>query len=164
MKKRLGLAAASLLMLSGPALAADYSSSGFDWDGFYAGIGASGSAWSNGRTVYSVDGIVGANVTSDGMLYGAEGYFGWVTDDLGATGTEAGVNGRLGFLVSNDAVAYVTGGGAYMSLANEWLATVGAGIEFAVSDSATFDVKFEHWRGATYTANRIDASINWYFN
>lgn len=61
-------------------------------------------------------------------------------------------------------MAYVNGGGAYMSLAGEWLATVGLGVEFAVSDNASFDVKYEHWRGATYTVNRIDASVNWYFN
>lgn len=164
MKKRVGLALASLLVLSGPALAADYNSSGFDWDGFYAGIGASGSAWSNGETVYSVDGIAGFNIVNDGILFGAEGFFGYVVDSSSLTGTEGGVNARLGYLVSNDAVAYITGGGAYMSLPNDWHATIGAGIEFAVSENATMDFKFEHWRGSSFTANRLDASINWYFN
>lgn len=157
------------LSVSPMALAADYSTPmmmtdpGFDWDGFYAGLGVSGAAWSNGLTVGTIDGVMGFNVTSDHILFGLEGTLGGAMDSIGGTGVQVAIDGRVGYLASPDAVLYFSGGGAYFSLPNQLFATVGGGAEFAINDSWTLDGEYEFWFNSTFTAHTFKASALYHF-
>ncbi|WP_424981139.1 outer membrane protein [Maritalea sp. S77] len=139
-------------------------SSAFDWEGFYAGVGASGAGWSNALTVTTIDAIIGVNFVSGDYLYGLEGLVGYAIDSSSATGHEFAADARIGYLISPEAVIYASAGVGYMSLPDELFGTIGAGAEFALSDDVSLDFTYEHWRGNSFSANRFDASVNWHFN
>lgn len=136
---------------------------GFDWDGFYAGLGVSGAAWSNGLTVGMLEGVVGANVTAGHVLFGVEGTFGVGMDSLSAFGWQVAGDGRLGFLATPDVVFYASGGGAYFSLPAQFFGTVGGGVEFAVNDDWSLDAEYEYWFNPTFTAHTVKLSALHHF-
>lgn len=142
------------VMMSDPA---------FDWDGFYAGLGVSGAAWSNTLTVGMLEGIIGANVTSGPVLFGVEGTFGVGGDSAGAFGWQVAGDGRLGFLATPDVVFYGSAGGAYFSLPNQFFGTVGGGIEFAVNENWSLDAEYEYWFNPTFTAHTVKLSALHHF-
>ena len=159
------------LVLSGAALAGDYdtptySSAGFDWDGFYAGIGVSGSSLSNGvltDTTGYIDVIAGANYTNGNFLIGLEGWFGGYSY-AGASGYGGGVEARAGYLASDDVLVYAGVGGYFYDAGGRYT-TLGAGVEFALSDQLTIDTEYKYWGWSTtgYTGHSVGASVLWHF-
>ncbi|QIG51627.1 porin family protein [Nordella sp. HKS 07] len=104
-------------------------------------------------------GLVGANFQSDCIVFGVEGDLGWVDangshfiNDLGEAGdrlnVDTGMNGhiraRLGWS-AGDFMPFIAGGASYLELdhdtnfgngtESQWGWNIGAGIDWAVSDS-----------------------------
>ncbi len=169
-KLLLGVAAAALL--SSGALAADlnvvvpetYATTAFDWDGFYMGLGVTGGQWSNTEGFGLFDVIAGVNVTAGDVLFGAEAWVGGYATSFGFTGLEGGVAGRLGYLVTPDALMYLSGGGQFFDAGGQY-GTIGAGVEFAVTDNVSLDLEYKYWgvSNTGFTAHSIGASANWHF-
>lgn len=195
-----GSAQAADLMISEP-VAPVYSSSSFDWSGFYAGVnlGYGGGTVAHPITVDYDNGqdpaaSIGASldVTGSGFLYGVQGGYNFLADDF-LFGIEGDIQGssidgrvsasidqdgnsaeidagtsvdwlatlrpRIG-MVHDDFLVYVTGGLAYAqttSSANidingsggsieqeipRWGYTVGAGIEYALTDNMSFKTEY----------------------
>ncbi|HHG89453.1 MAG TPA: porin family protein [Devosia sp.] len=171
MRKLLLGVAASALLATG-ALAADpvdtvqptFSSAGFDWDGFYVGLGVTGGQWSNTESFGLVDIIAGVNVTAGDVLFGGEAWIGGYGTSFGFTGVEGGLEGRLGYLVSPEALIYLSGGGQFFDAGGQY-GTVGAGVEFAVTDNVSLDLEYKYWGVSNngFTAHSIGASANFHF-
>ncbi|GLQ18580.1 outer membrane protein [Maritalea porphyrae] len=163
------LLATAAALISTSAYAADpvaNPSTGFDWDGFYAGVGVTGTSFSNGgpaETVGFVDAIIGFNVTNDQILFGLEGWIGAYADSS-STGTGGGVEARVGYLANPDMLIY-TGVGRYHFDAGGQYTTVGLGAEFVVGDNVTIDTEYKYWGWSNtgFTGHSIGASANWHF-
>ncbi len=173
MRKLLLAISATALMATG-AIAADpvitvepayvAPSSGFDWDGFYMGVGITGLGLNTGTNVGFADVIAGFNVTSGNMLFGAEAWVGGWSSSAPATGWGFGAEARAGYLMTPEALVYVSGG-AYGLASGGSLATVGAGVEFAINDYVSIDFEYKYWMapGAATYGNSIGASALWHF-
>jgi outer membrane immunogenic protein len=175
-KLLLGIAASAMLTTgalahtpapapAAPAPAPTYNSAGFDWDGFYMGLGLTGIAFNpGGSTMGAIDIIAGVNVTTGNVLFGGEGWVGGYADSLGFTGVEAGIAGRLGYLVAPEVLIYLSAGGQFFDAGAQY-GTVGGGVEFAVSDNVSIDVEYKYWGWSNngFTGNSIGASANWGF-
>ncbi|UYQ73374.1 outer membrane beta-barrel protein [Pelagibacterium flavum] len=138
---------------------------GFDWDGFYAGVGVSGSLWGGGARSVGGSLSVGGNATFDNFLVGIEGsaHYGYsnATNDWGYV---LGLEGRAGYLVAPEVLVYLSGGAAYLDPApSDWYATAGAGVEFAVTDQMSVDVQYRYLWASTSSANSIGVSALWHF-
>ena len=138
---------------------------GFDWDGFYAGVGVSGSVWGGGARSIGGSLSVGANATFDNFLVGVEGsaHYGYsnATNDWGYV---LGLEGRAGYLAAPEVLVYLSGGAAYLDPApSDWYATVGGGVEFAVTDQMSVDVQYRYLWASTSSANSVGASVLWHF-
>ncbi|VAW20948.1 hypothetical protein MNBD_ALPHA12-1645 [hydrothermal vent metagenome] len=172
--------AASTLMVTGalahspvapPAPAAPapvYNSASFDWNGFYMGLGITGLALSTGVTNGIGDIIAGVNATSGDVLFGLEGWIGGWTNTTPASGYDAGVDVRLGYLAAPEAVIYLSAGGAILVPSGgvgTTYGTVGAGAEFALTNDVSLDVEYKYWMqsGGASTGNSFGASFNWGF-
>lgn len=172
--KKLLLSVASVAILTTGALAADpiitvepayiEPIAGFDWDGFYMGVGISGSTYTPALTAVSADIIAGFNVTSGSMLFGAEGWFGAHSDSSPATNWGGGLEARVGALITPDALLYVSGGGQFYDAGGQY-GFIGAGAEFAVTDSLTFDLEYKYlgWSNTLYTGHSLGLSALWHF-
>jgi len=175
MRKLLLTIATSALMATG-AIAADpvitvdpayvEPSTGFDWDGFYMGVGLSGSSLSNGivtDTTGYLDLIAGFNVTSGDMLFGLEGWVGAYSDGTNS-GWSGGAEVRAGYLISPDALLYVSGGAQFYDAGARY-ATLGAGAEFAATDNLTLDVEYKYWGWSNngFTGHSLGLSALWHF-
>lgn len=165
--------ASSVLMITG-ALAADpvitvepayIPDPGFDWDGFYMGVGVTGASFPAHTTGY-LDLIAGANFTSGSMLFGVEGWIGGYRDSVPVHGWGGGIEGRLGLLATPDALLYVSGGG-YFADTGDQFGTIGAGAEFAVTNDVTIDLEYKYWGwsnvAALIPAHSVGVSMNWHF-
>ncbi len=169
MRKLLLGVAASALIATG-ALAADpvdmvqptYSSAGFDWDGFYAGLGVSGGLYSSGTTIGTGDLILGANVTSGNMLFGAEGWIGGAINNSGVTAIHSGAEVRAGYLFTPEALLYLSAGVDAFDFTTV-LGSVGLGAEFAVTDNMSIDLEYKYVAGVGINGNTLGASLNWHF-
>jgi len=162
--------------LTGGAQAADmnstYSSSTFNWDGFYAGLGISGlSETTTGVTAGYLDGYVGVNFTSGALLFGAESLASIWRSSTGSTGYSFGGEGRLGWLASPEVVLYGSTGFFWENNSTtsvNWLdATLGAGSEFAVSDNISLDLEYKFHldtTGGGANSNSVSGSALWHFN
>jgi len=166
------LLAASAALISTAAFAADpvaeTTPGGFDWDGFYAGVGVTGSSLTNGvtDTTAYLDIIAGFNVTHENFLFGVEGWLGGYSINNGAsTGTGGGIEARAGYLASEDVLVY-TSVGRYHYDAGAQYTTLGLGAEFVVSDNLTIDTEYKYWGWSNngFTGHSIGLSGNWYFN
>ncbi len=177
MKKLLFGIAASALMTSAaiahtpipvpapaPMPTLTYNTSVFDWDGFYMGVGMSGIAYSDGFNVFQADVIAGLNITSGSLLFGVEGWIGGFRSTFPSSGVQGGASARVGYLVSPQALIYLSGGGNANSLGFQY-ATVGAGAEFALTSNLSLDFEYKYWMSLTsaVTGNGIGASLNWAF-
>lgn len=157
------------LLFSGSAMAADYnsySSGNFDWDGFYAGLGVTGSSLTNGVTDTAgyLDFVVGGNVTSGNFLFGAEGWVGLYGISGGNSGVGGGVEGRIGFLLSEEVLLY-TGIGGYFQGNGGNYGTLGLGAEFAVTDYVSVDAEYKYWAWSDngFTGHSLGLSALYHF-
>ena len=169
MRKLLLGVAASTLLITG-ALAADpsvvvpatFDTATFDWDGFYMGVGVTGLAVSTGATAGFGDLIFGVNATSGNMLFGLEGWVGAYSSSIPSTGWGVGAEARAGYLVSPEALLYLSGGGVALDTGGS-AGTVGFGAEFAVTNDITFDLEYKYWMATFVTGHSLGASMNWHF-
>jgi len=178
-KLLLGIAASSLMVTGAlahsvpatpaPAPAPTYNSATFDWNGFYAGVGITGLALSSSTTFGIGDIIAGVNVTSGNALFGLEGWIGgWTSSGKPSSGYDVGFEARLGYLVTPEAVLYLSGGGALLTPiggTGTTYGTIGAGGEFALTDNVSLDLEYKYWvrTGGGVTGNSLGASLNWGF-
>jgi opacity protein-like surface antigen len=173
------LAASAIALMTGAAYAADpvmYSEpatiaadDGFDWDGFYAGVGLSIDAITDGGPVDNygyIDAIVGYNYTHEQILFGAEAWVGgyWDVETGTDSGFGGGVEGRVGYLATDDWLIY-TGIGYYVYDGGADYVTVGIGTEFAVTDDMSIDIEYKHWEGLSnsFAGPSVGTSLLWHF-
>lgn len=153
--------------LSTGAQAADYSapySASFDWDGFYAGVGVSGAFYNTNRRLAEVDGIVGVNYMAGAdWLIGAEVFGGFSRNDINVTSGVIGAEARVGYLVAPEALMYLSGGGVHYFNGSTSLATVGGGVEFAVSSDISIDLEYKFQFNNALNGHQIGASVLWHF-
>ncbi len=171
MRKLLLTIAASALMATG-AIAADpvitvepayVPEAGFDWDGFYMGVGITGLALNSGTNVGFADLIAGVNMTAGDVLFGVEGWLGGWATNIATSGWGGGAEARLGYLVTPDALIYASGGG-YMSNLGDQLGTVGAGAEFVLTDNVTVDIEYKYWfTSIPVDGHSLGLSALWHF-
>lgn len=149
MIRTFAIATAAIALMGGAAFAADLSvpetpyvpeSTGFSWDGLYAGVGVGGYFEDGYDTQASISGVVGVNaVIADPWLIGAEleaAYF--LANDDFIAGWEIWLKARAGVLATPDVLLYgVAGVAASVNEIDETgtVYGIGAGIEAAVSDS-----------------------------
>lgn len=161
-------AAAATAALSTAALAADLImdvpdqpmvvDNSFTWDGAYFG------AFVTGQSVPSTLGlgvVVGANGTTDSLLFGAELEANWLSD----SSWTAQIDGRLGVFVADSAVLYGFGGIGTHSV-NGTFVPVGAGIEFALADNLSLKTEYQfNWdlSSAAQDSHVVKAGLNWHF-
>ncbi len=167
----MGALALSASAVTSGAMAADpvlaptpvYNSTTFDWDGFYAGFGVAGTVWDPPATSYGyLNAIAGFNVTSGDMLFGAEAWGG--VYGAGAAMPQGGAELRAGYLVSPDALVYLSGG-FQLHDGSKWYGQVGAGVELAVSDDLSADLQYKYsgWSNTGFRGHTVAASLNWHF-
>jgi opacity protein-like surface antigen len=119
----------------------------FHWDGFYAGLGIGTELWLKPASVehkIEVKARAGANVTAGQFLFGAELFYTYYyAFEPNATGSKIGATGRAGYLVDPNILIYGEAG-AY----HDWVfgneALFGGGVEFAVADNVSIDVKYDY--------------------
>lgn len=160
--------AADLAITPDPVM--NYASSTFNWDGFYAGVGVSGSTWSNGGpalTALDLDAVVGVNYTYDDFLIGLEASVGPWWDSAPNNGYAASLEARAGMLVTPETLLYASGG-AYKFLSGGGVVYgyVGAGAEYAVSSNVTVDAEYRYlgWSTTGWTSHMGTVSALWHFN
>lgn len=177
--KKTVLATSAIALLTGASYAADpvmypapapqVADEGFDWDGFYAGVGFSMDALSNGGPADSygyLDAIIGYNYTHENILIGAEAWIGGYWDI--ATGTDTGygggVEGRVGYLVTDKWLIY-SGIGYFKYDAGADYATLGLGTEYAVTENVSLDVEYKYWQGLSnnFAGPSLGTSLLWHF-
>lgn len=159
-----GSAMAADLMMEPPAM--EDMATGGDWDGFYAGVGITGTTSSTiTENILSLDGIVGVNAQSDMFVLGAEGYIQGKWSDL--TGWYAGLGGEIrgGVALGDAALLYGALGGEIESGGATYL-TGGGGIEFMIADATSLDLEYKHYwgvGGSTWQGDSIGASVLFHF-
>lgn len=162
MRKKLFVAAFLFAASSTSAFTADaatdYSSSSFDWEGFY--IGLNGGLLNTGTTYWGIGGLAGLNFRSDDFVFGVEGEITPYFDGGGYQGSLYEITARGGVLVSEDALVYAVGGvvsdgGAFAGLA-------GFGAEFVAYDNVTIGGEYNYL--ASGGGHEINAKVRWYMN
>jgi outer membrane immunogenic protein len=118
--------------------------SGFDWNGFYAGVfgTAQASPVDGGQLGLGVD--LGANARLEFVLVGAEVSVRGLGGGAGATAYVDGV-GMAGLAVTDNAIVYAAGGaGASLSGPKQSDALLGGGVELALTDAISVDARYLH--------------------
>ncbi|HEY8596524.1 MAG TPA: hypothetical protein VIL84_14895 [Devosiaceae bacterium] len=141
------------------------STSAANWDGLYMGL-YGGGLWSSGggSTAAALGGIVGVNTTlGSGAVAGVEGQLGVITNGS-ASDFEGYLLGRLGVLLSNDAMLYGTAG--FGSLESNGVFAVGGGLEMAVN--SYMSVRGEvlgigAWNGGGVSVGRATVGVLWHY-
>jgi opacity protein-like surface antigen len=157
-------------MMSGAAVAADFlepvmeEAAAVDWNGVYIGAGIEGTAFYGplGTSMGDISLILGGNIQSDQFVIGVEGFLAGYQDAF-FSGWLVGGEARGGFLVSPEALLYGSLGAVHFDGGANYV-TVGAGVEFMVSDSLSIDLEAKHWveTNGPYVANSISLSANWH--
>ncbi len=156
--------------LAGVACAADMSmpAPAFDWDGFYAGLGITGGAFTTGPTpsnYAALDAIAGFNITSDRLLFGAEGQVSGYRDFTFGNGWLVKGEMRAGYLASDEALLYSSLAGVHFSGGANYVG-IGGGGEFAATDNMSIDVEaiYYPWSNNAYRMITASGSLLWHFN
>lgn len=176
--KSILVAGATTAVLAGAAVAADPImpvpvvpvapvASGFDWNGFYAGVGVGGAFLSNPpatstHTLLNV--VVGGNIVADSFLFGLEGSAGGYWLSGGGSGWNATASARAGVLVDPNVLVYgALSATAYSAGAR--YGSVGGGVEFAVSDNVSLDVEYKYhaWSNNGWNGHVIGAQALFHF-
>lgn len=138
---------------------------GFDWNGFYMGLGITGTGFTPfSGTMGSIDLIAGVNVTSGNLLFGLEGWVSGWRASWGGSDISAGIGTRVGYLATPEMLLYASGGGQFYTDGAQY-GTIGAGVEFAVTDNVSIDLEYKYWgwSNTIFTANSFGLSTNWGF-
>jgi len=135
--------AIELPVSGGPALAV-YDNSGFDWNGFYAGVYGIGQNSSLNGGQYGVGVNLGANAQFDFFLVGAEVALHGLTN--GTVNTAYGeIIGRAGLTITDDVLLYAAAGyGMDLSGSGQGDALLGGGLEFAAADDISVRAQYLH--------------------
>lgn len=117
---------------------------GFDWNGFYAGVYGVAQLSPAWGTQYGLGVNVGVNAQFDFFLVGAEVALQGLTG--GAISTTYGqVLGRAGVLITDDVLLYAAAGyGIDLGAPVEEDLLVGAGVEMAVTEDFTLRAQYLH--------------------
>jgi outer membrane immunogenic protein len=166
-------------LLSGAAHAADLivdapiadAPATFDWNGFYAGVGIAYEDWSGPGAAdsYNLTAKIGGNAVMDMFVLGAEGYVtGYYLIGPNVWQAKWGADVRAGALVTDTVLLYGLAGlyhdGNYGT--PTIYGSAGAGIEFAVSDAMSIDLRYRYsvdLDTPAYTAHGVSVSANWHF-
>jgi outer membrane immunogenic protein len=135
------------------------------WDGLYVGAGVTfQSSTTTTETIFSVQGLVGANATFDSFLLGAEGYLTYSWSDSGSNFWAAGGTVRGGLLATDDLLIYAALGGE-ITEGGQTFATVGGGAEFMVTDDLSLDLEYKYYIGLNngWEGHHVGLSANWHF-
>lgn len=117
---------------------------GFDWNGFYTGIFAGGSADQAGDAGLGLGIQAGVNAQFDFYLVGAEVTVQGLPGDVG-TNTYGQVLGRAGLVVTDDVVVYAAGGyGMALGGAQQSDLLLGGGVELAITDQISVRAQYVH--------------------
>jgi outer membrane immunogenic protein len=118
--------------------------SGFDWNGFYAGVYGVTQASPVGGLQYGLGLDVGANARFEFVLVGAEVDYHGLVGGAGGTSYLQGL-GKVGVALSDDLVLYGAGGaGGELGGSSGSDALLGGGVELAVADGLTLDARYLH--------------------
>jgi opacity protein-like surface antigen len=111
----------------------------YGWDGPYAGVFVLGQT---NPGAFGVGVNLGVNMSADALVFGVEGDAAWVSSGVG---WQAQVVGRLGFLLSDDAIIYGLAGIGANGL-NGAYAPLGVGAEFMIAENMSLKAQYEyHW-------------------
>jgi outer membrane immunogenic protein len=117
---------------------------GFDWNGFYAGVYGVSQASPVGGGQYGIGLDVGVNARFEFVLVGAEVAYHGVVGGAGATSYLQGL-ARLGVAVTDDVVIYGAGGaGIDLGPPAETDALLGGGVELALADQISVRGQYLH--------------------
>ena len=135
--------AIELPMSNGPAVPV-YDNSGYDWNGFYAGVYGIGQYSPANGGEYGAGVAVGVNAQFDFFLVGAEVALHGLTN--GTVGTAYGeLIGRAGVTITDDVLLYAAAGyGMDLSGSGETDALLGGGLEFAANDDVSIRAQYLH--------------------
>jgi len=165
-----GATAALLMVLAGVSSASaqsapqqSYMDPGFDWDGFYAGLSFSVEHWSDGTFVYMPEGVGGFNVTMGNALVGVETTVSQGFNSKGWGAFQARGKVRAGAIVLPNLLLYGSGGIAYFCIPNDYFATLGGGVEYAVNDTVSIDTEYEHWFGTKLNGDAVSTKLLFHF-
>ncbi len=156
-----GAMAADLILIEEAAIESATS----NWDGFYAGAGVTfQSSTTTTETIFSVQGLVGANATFDSFLLGAEGYLTYSWSSTGSDFWAAGGTVRGGVLATDDLLIYAALGGE-VTEGGSTFATVGGGAEFMVTEDLSLDLEYKYYIGLnnSWEGHHVGVSANWHF-
>lgn len=118
--------------------------SGFDWDGFYAGVYGVGQVSPAWGTQYGVGIDAGVNAQFDFFLVGAEVALQGLTGDALDT-TYGQVLGRAGLVITDDVLLYAAAGyGIDLGAPAEDDILLGGGVEVAVAGDFTVRAQYLH--------------------
>jgi outer membrane immunogenic protein len=118
--------------------------SGFDWNGFYAGIYGVGQFSPVAGSQYGLGLDIGANAQFDFVLVGAEFDVQALGGGNNGTGTYAQVIGKGGLVATDNLVLYAAGGYGLELGGDESDALLGGGVELAVSDDLSLRAQYLH--------------------
>lgn len=118
--------------------------SGFDWNGFYAGVYGVGQSSPVGGAQFGAGLDLGVNARVEFVLVGAEVAFHGLGGGAGATTYLQGL-ARLGVAVTDDVIIYGAGGaGIDLGPPAETDALLGGGVELAVADQVSVRGQYLH--------------------
>lgn len=136
------------------------------WDGFYVGIGGAFlSSTTIVETIVAIQGTVGFNQTIDTFLLGVEAY---AQADWSSLGTPVyfalGAEVRGGVLATDQVLLYAALGAEYVQGGNTY-ATLGGGLEFALTEDLSLDLEYKYYVGlnSAWQGHSVSASANWHF-
>ena len=140
------------LIISEPMIDNTFST-GFDWEGPYAGL------WIGGYTApgaFALGADLGVNVLLDSsLLAGFEGNIAWLSNST----WEGQVHGRLGF-VADSALFYGLVGVGTNSGAGVFV-PVGVGVEFGLADSLSLKAEYNYQFITNVHVGKV--GFNWHF-
>ena len=118
--------------------------SGFDWNGFYAGVFGTGQLSPAGGAQLGAGLDIGATARFEFVLVGAEVSVRGLGGGAGTTAYAEGV-GRAGLAITDDAIVYAAGGlGAAITGPAQSDGLIGGGVELAMTDSLSVDARYLH--------------------
>jgi outer membrane immunogenic protein len=138
----LGADAIEVSTSSSPVAIPVHDQTGFDWEGFYAGVYAGVRTGSVSGTQPALGIQAGVNAQFDFYLVGAEVAVEGLTGGVGET-SYGQLLGRAGLVATDDVVIYAAGGyGIDLGAPAEEDVLLGVGAEMAVSDSLTIEAQY----------------------
>ena len=136
------------------------------WNGLYAGVGLTGAYNLNfSETFGFIDGIVGGNIRADSWVVGGEATISGWKSNIAGPGLSVGGELRGGYLVTPEALLYLSGGAMHYITGGATYGQIGAGVEFVVAQNTSLDLEYKYWHqiGGVYQTHSLSASVLWHF-